>query len=399
MRSKLFYGFSYIDVINKKVIENYYIKVCNGIIVEMDSAQQLSEAEKNTGVNMGSQLLCPGLFNIHTHVLSTPIAAPASLNTEEPAKFALRGYKHLLQYLESGVTFVRDLNGRKQAEIELRNAIREGILIGPHYQVCRQCLVMTGGHGSNTGFECDGEAECAKAARTQIKYGADFIKIMATGGIMSEASEKNSELSEAEMRAAIQVAHLAGKKTATHAHGSQGILNAVKAGIDSVEHGTYLTDEIIELMKEKGTALVPTLTVSANLLSADRLDGVASFQIEKSKRAHEAHIRSFCKAWEAGILIGLGTDAGTPLNPHTDTWKEFNEMVKLGCDPLDVMRVGTIQSAKIVGMDKELGSLEVGKRADFIVLKENPAVNINTLKNPVATYLGGQRFIAPALEW
>ena len=373
------------------------MKIEDGWIKEIATLDEETDIDLKQATDMEGKFISPGLFNIHTHALSTPIAAPASLNYEEAAKISLRGYAHLLEHLSSGVVFVRDLNGRKQAEIELRNAIEEGILIGPHYQVCRQCLVMTGGHGSNTGFECDGELECAKAARLQIKHGADFIKIMATGGIMSEGSEKNSELTEAEMRAAIEVAHAAGKKTATHAHGSQGIMNAVRAGIDSVEHGTYLTDEIIELMIEKGTALVPTLTVSTNLLNASNKSGVAQFQIEKSIKAQSAHIESFKKAWEAGILIGLGTDAGTPLNSHRDTWREFAEMVNLGCDPFEVMRVGTINSAKIVGVDHELGSLEAEKRADFVVLDEDPTKNIKTLKNPVATYLGGKQFIPPAL--
>lgn len=398
MSEYIYYNFSYLDVINKKIISNCYFKIQDGIFTEIGDLRALSVEEKQRGVDLDNSYVTPGLFNIHTHALSTPIANPASLNYENQGKFALRGYRHLLQYLETGVVFVRDLNGRKQAEIELRDAINEGILIGPHYQVCRQCLTMTGGHGSNTGYECDGVDECRKGARVQLKHGADFIKVMATGGINSPGSERSSQLSEEEIRAIVDVAHTAEKKTAVHAHGTQGIKNAVKAGIDSVEHGTYLDDEALELMKSQGTALVPTLSVSSALMN-DRADlsGVLSFQIEKSRKASSAHINSFKKAWEAGILIGLGTDGGTPLNPHTDTWKEFKAMVDLGCDEFDVMAVGTINSAKIVGVDRTLGSIEEGKIADFVTFTNNPIEDISELSRPVATYLGGSRFVKPEL--
>ncbi|MDD7401698.1 MAG: amidohydrolase family protein [Eubacteriales bacterium] len=398
MREYVYYNFSYLDVINKKIVKNCYFRITDGVFSEIDDLTNLSEEEKKLGINLNNAYVTPGLFNIHTHVLSTPLANPASLNYENQGKFALRGYRHLMQYLETGVVFVRDLNGRKQAEIELRDAINEGILIGPHYQVCRQCLTMTGGHGSNTGYECDGIDECRKGARVQLKYGADFLKVMATGGINSPGSERSSQLSEEEIRAIVEIAHTAGKKTAVHAHGTQGIKNAVKAGIDSVEHGTYLDDEALELMKMRGTALVPTLSVSSALTDKNAdLSGVLPFQIEKSRKAHEAHIKSFKAAWNAGILIGLGTDGGTPLNPHTDTWREFKAMTDLGCNAFDVLAVGTINSAKIVGVDDNLGSIEKGKFADFVTFEKNPIDDITELSRPTATYLGGRRFIKAEL--
>lgn len=398
MKEQIFYNVTYLDVIKEQIVPDACFFISDGKFRKIGKNDELSREQKEKAINLEGFFVSPGLFNIHVHALSTPIADPASLNFEAPAKIGLRGYAHLLELLGSGVTFVRDMNGRKQAEVELRDAIKEGILIGPHYQVCRQCLTMTGGHGSNTGFECDGEQECAKAARIQIKYGADFIKIIGTGGINSPGSEKNSELSEGEMRAAIDVAHKAGLKTAVHAHGSEGILNAVRAGIDSVEHGTYLNEDIVDLMLQKGTALVPTLSVSNVLLSGKvDISKVAKEKIEKSKRARDSHIRSFLMAWEAGVLIGLGNDAGTPLNPHTDTWREFKEMVDLGCDPFKVMKVGTIQSAMIAGVDDKLGSIEEGKEADFVLFKNNPLEDMTRMKDPHATYLGGKKFVKPDL--
>lgn len=369
-------------------------------IVEIGSGDKLTEEQKHKGINLQGKTVMPGMFNIHAHALSTPIANPASLNWEEPAKFAIRGLIHLQQHLKSGVTFVRDMNGRKQVETGLRDAIREKIALGPDYYVAGQCLTMTGGHGSNTGRECDGPIDCKKAAREQLKRGVDFIKIMATGGVMSPGmNEDETQLDEDEMAAAIAEAHKVGKKTAVHAHGASGIKNAVRAGIDSVEHGSYLDDECIELMLERNTALVPTLSVDYYLFKYGSERGVPSYAMEKAKRAHEAQIEGFLKAWDAGILIGVGTDAGTPFNPHYGTYMEFVSMVELGIRPIDALVAGTINSAKIVGVDEWCGSLTVGKKANFIVLEENPMDNIWALKNVDQVYKDGQLVLIPDIEY
>lgn len=390
MAGKLIYGFNLIDVINKKYLKDIFFFIDGNKFGKIGESSYLSSIEKESGINLQGKTIIPGMFNCHVHALSTPIANPASLNCENAAKFALRGLAHLQQHLRSGVTFVRDMNGRKLAEIDLREAINEGIVIGPHYHIARQCLTMTGGHGSNTGRECDGVDECRKAAREQIKGGADFIKIMATGGVLSPGmSADSSQLDEDEMRAAIHEAHKAGKKTATHAHGATGIKNAVRAGIDSVEHGSYLDDEGIELMIKNGTALVPTLSVDHILLTKGAEKGVAAFALEKAKRAHESHVRGFLKAWDAGILIGTGTDAGTPFNLHTTSYMELVLMVELGLNPIDVIAAATINSARILGVDLWAGSITEGKNADFIVLSNNPIENIHCLEHIEQVYLNG----------
>lgn len=397
---KLYYNFGLVDVIGRQYIPNSYLETENGKFSRVGLMSELTEAEKFGAVDLGGKTVMPGMFNVHVHALSTPIHAPASLNHEDPAKFALRGLSHLQQHLKSGVTFVRDMNGRKQAEMGLRDAIREGIVLGPHYIVCRQCLCMTGGHGSNTGRECDGPVDCKKAAREQIKHGADFVKIMATGGVMSPGmNEDATQLDQDEMAAAIYEAHKAGKKTATHAHGATGIKNAVRAGIDSVEHGSYLDDEGIELMLERGTALVPTLSVDYFVFKYGKERGVAQYALDKAARAHEASVESFYKAFKAGVLIGVGTDAGTPFNPHFATYMEFVSMVEVGLSPMDALVAGTINSAKIADVDSWTGSISCGKSADFIVLEKNPIEDIWALKNVEQVYLGGTLVILPNVEY
>ncbi len=384
-----FYNFNLIDVIKKQFVPSCYMTVENGLIKEIGS--MTAESVMQSGIDLKGSVVMPGMFNLHIHALSTPIANPASLNSEDPSKIAMRGFRHLQQHLKSGVTFVRDMNGRRQVEVGLRDAIRDGIVIGPEYYVAGQCLTMTGGHGSNTGRECDGPVDCMKAAREQLKRGVDFVKLMATGGVMSPGmNEDESQLEEDEMAAAIREAHKAGKKTAVHAHGATGIKNAVRAGIDSVEHGSYIDDECIEMMLRRNTAYVPTLAVDYFLFKDGNERNVAKYAVEKAKRAHEHHVKGFLKAWNAGVLIGTGTDAGTPYNPHYGTYMELVLMAELGLDPMDVIAAGTINSAKIAGVDEWCGSLSIGKKANFIVLENNPLKNIHFLKDVKEVYLNGR---------
>lgn len=393
----IFHNFTMIDVIKKQIVSDCYMEVKYGLIKEIGEMSSLTEKDESM-VDLNGSVVMPGMFNLHIHALSTPIANPASLNSEDPSKIGLRGLRHLQQHLKSGVTFVRDMNGRRLAEVGLRDAIRDGIVIGPEYYVAGQCLTMTGGHGSNTGRECDGPVDCMKAAREQLKRGVDFVKLMATGGIMSAGmNADDSQLSEEEMAAAIKEAHKAGKKTAVHAHGATGIKNSIRAGIDSIEHGSYLDDECIELMLKNNTGYVPTLAVDYFLFKDGNDRGVAKYAVEKAKKAHEHHIKGFLKAWNAGVLIGVGTDAGTPFNPHDGTYMEMVLMTELGLDPMDVIVAGTINSAKIAGVEDWCGSLSVGKKAHFIVLNNNPLKDMNHLKDVKEVYLGGKLVKFPEL--
>ncbi len=392
-----FINFGLVDVINKQYVENCYLMVDEGKIAKVGPMAELHEEQKRGAVDLSGKTVMPGMFNCHIHALSTPIAAPESLNHETSGMFALRGLAHLQQHLKSGVTFVRDMNGRKLGEVDLKKAINLGIVLAPDYYIARQCLCMTGGHGCYTGRECDGPVDCMKAAREQIKGGADFVKIMATGGVMSEGMRADSsQLSLEEMAAAINEAHKAGLKTATHAHGTNGIKNALKAGIDSVEHGSYLDDECIELMLKNGTALVPTVATDYFLFQYGMERGVAQYKLDKAKAAQESLYNGLTKAWKAGVLVGTGTDAGTPFNFHWGSYMEFVLFVEdLGFDPMDTIVAGTINSAKIVGVDSWNGSITEGKQADFIVLNENPVKNIRALGEVQQVYKKGQLVVLP----
>ena len=394
-----FIHFSLVDVIGKRYVEDCYMTVDGGLIQAVGPAAQLSAEQKRDAVDLTGKTIMPGMFNCHIHALSTPIAAPESLNWETSGMFALRGLRHLQQHLQSGVTFVRDMNGRKLAEVDLKNALKAGLFAGPNYYIARQCLCMTGGHGCNTGRECDGPVDCMRAAREQIKGGADFVKIMATGGVNSDTRPEFSQLNLEEMTAAITEAHRAGKKTATHAHGKAGIKTAVLAGIDSVEHGSYIDDECIELMLQRGTALCPTLSTHYFTMKFGTEAGIAPWKVEKGMRAAEAQHIGLEKAWKAGVPVTIGTDAGTPYNPHWGTYMEFVLFVEdMGFDPMDTLAAGTIRSAQVCGVDDWTGSITPGKHADFIVLKENPVQNIRTLGEVEQVYKDGVLVSLPKID-
>ena len=394
-----FIHFGLVDVVGKRYVEDCYMTVDGGLIQKVGPAAELSEEQRRDAVNLTGKTVMPGMFNCHIHALSTPIAAPESLNWETSGMFALRGLRHLQQHLQSGVTFVRDMNGRKLAEVDLKNALQQGLFAGPNYYIARQCLCMTGGHGSNTGRECDGPVDCMKAAREQIKGGADFVKIMATGGVNSDTRPEFSQLNLEEMTAAITEAHRAGKKTATHAHGKAGIKTAVLAGIDSVEHGSYIDDECIDLMLERGTALCPTLSTHYFTMKFGTEAGIAPWKVEKGMRAAEAQHIGLEKAWKAGVPVTIGTDAGTPYNPHWGTYMEFVLFVEdMGFDPMDTLAAGTIRSAQVCGVDDWTGSITPGKHADFIVLKENPVQNIRTLGEVEQVYKDGVLVSLPKID-
>lgn len=383
--------FDRIDVNIRKILKNCYLTVADDKIEKIGRMEELDKSGEADIIDLTGKTIMPGMFNCHIHSLSTPIGYPARLNHENPGKFAIRGMLHLQQHLKSGVTFVRDMNGRKLVEMDLKECLREGLFLGPELYVCRQCLCMTGGHGWSLGRECDGVDDARKAAREQIKAGADFIKIMSTGGIMADGEQPGEEqLTEDEIRAAVEVAHRAGRRTATHAQGTQGIKNALRAGIDSIEHGIMLDDEAVEMMLKNGTSYVPTLAASYFIIKNGVEGGIPVFAVEKAKRYREIHIRSFIKAWKAGVKIGTGTDAGTPYNLHSDSYVELCLMVEAGMTPMDAIVASTKVSSEIMGVDSWVGTLEKGKKANFLVLDENPLDNICSLKKVGQVYKNGE---------
>lgn len=391
MSKVLYKGFTLIDGNGASPQVDAYMVVEDKKIVELGQAYK-GDFDGQV-VELGGKTLMPGLINSHVHITMEPVGDPAFLMANDsPAKTTLRAVANLKKHLEAGTTFFRDLGGPHGVDLDLRDAVNEGIIEGPGFLAAGKVVTMTGGHGWFMGREADGVDETRKAAREQLKAGSDVIKIMATGGVMTKGVEPGSpQLSMEEMKSAVEEAHKAGKKTSTHAQGTEGIKNAILAGIDSVEHGIFLDEETINLMIERGVYLVPTLVAPYFIVENGVEAGIPQFAVDKSEYVMKYHVESFANAYKAGVKIAMGTDSGTPYNPHGSAPSEIKLMVQHGMGVMEALVASTRSSAELLGVDKDYGTLEVGKYADFLVLDENPLENLDTLFELNSVYKHGRK--------
>ena len=350
------------------------------VCIENDRIKGIEDFHEVDGTLYTVDTLIPGLLNCHVHVMD-----PVGFGTNK--KFTLMekafyAQKNCEDYLKSGITTVRNLGTEQNFDLEIKEAIQEGLIQGPHMICSGRVICMTGGHGCTNGIEADGVDECRKAARTQLKNGVDVIKIMATGGVMTKGVEPGSaQLTQEEMTAIIEEAHKAGRKTATHAQGTQGIKNALYAGIDSIEHGIFLDQECIDYMKEHGVYLVPTLVAPQCIVDNGIEAGIAEYMVRKAKYVKDAHVESFKQAYKQGVKIAFGTDAGTPFNYHSNCLWELELMEKYGVDRMDILKICTHNSADLIGVLDEYGTIETGKKADLVCLNSNPLESISNVRN------------------
>lgn len=349
------------------------------IIIEDDKIIQIEEYHEINEDVIHANVVTPGFFNCHVHILyPVGFKFDTQFSLMEKAFYA---QKHCKEYLESGVTFIRVVGTEENYDLQIKEAIENHVIEGPHMYCASKVICMTGGHGWQEGIEADGKDACLKAVRTQLRSGVDLIKIMATGGVMTKGVEPgNAQFTVDEMKVMIEEAHKAGRKTATHAQGLQGIKNALYAGIDSIEHGCFLDDECLERMKEQNTFLVPTLCAPQCIIDKGVENGVAQYMVDKTLKVKDAHVESVKKAYEKGIPIALGTDAGTPFNYHNNTAYEMELLARLDISNMDILKMATINSARCVGVEKDYGSIEVGKQADLVCLNENPLENISNVR-------------------
>ena len=349
------------------------------IIIEDDKIIQIEEYHEINEDVIHANVVTPGFFNCHVHILyPVGFKFDTQFSLMEKAFYA---QKHCKEYLESGVTFIRVVGTEENYDLQIKEAIENHVIEGPHMYCAGKVICMTGGHGWQEGIEADGKDACLKAVRTQLRSGVDLIKIMATGGVMTKGVEPgNAQFTVDEMKAMIEEAHKAGRKTATHAQGLQGIKNALYAGIDSIEHGCFLDDECLERMKEQNTFLVPTLCAPQCIIDKGVENGVAQYMVDKTLKVKDAHVESVKKAYEKGIPIALGTDAGTPFNYHNNTAYEMELLARLNIPNMDILKMATINSARCVGVEKDYGSIEVGKQADLVCLNENLLENISNVR-------------------
>jgi len=351
------------------------------------------------------KLLMPGMVDCHVHITGSSDPDQLRALKELVPHGAIRATINARDTLEAGFTAVRDAGGGNLVDVALKQAITEGLVPGPRLQVACRGLSITGGHGDSRNgwppeiefkgrYVVDSPDEARRAAREQLRDGADHIKLHATGGVMSEGDVPTARgLTVEEMRAAIEEARNVGKKAMAHAQGSVGIRNAILAGISSIEHGFYLTDEIIELMLKNDVFLVPTLCAVHHIVEKGTEAGIPEYGVRKAREAQEAHLSSFFKAYKAGVKIAMGTDAATPFNHHGRNALELELMVNAGMKPMDALLSTTARAAELMGWEDRMGQVKPGMWADLILVDGNPFLDIKVLqdKNNIKLVVKGGR--------
>lgn len=365
-----------IDGTGSQAREQVTITVNNGRIVRVTQGADASsdpQAETRQTLDLGGRTLMPGLINSHVHIMMDAGPEPFSAMQQSGlAATVLKGAKMGERMIRAGITSARDLGGFEYGELALRDAFASGQFTGPRLLCAGKVITMTGGHGWPIGSESDGPDEVRKAARQNLKRGVDCIKIMATGGVLTPGVEPGAQqLSEEEIRAAVEEAHKVGKRTATHAQGTEGIKAALRAGIDTVEHGIFLDEEAIEMMLARSVVFVPTLAAPHQIVEAGEARGIPAYAVEKSRRVIDAHNKSFQWAASSGVTIAVGNDGGTPFNPSDDVVTEMRLMVQYGMSQMGAIMAATLGSAKALGLSEETGTIQVGKWADCLVLDED----------------------------
>jgi len=352
-------------------------------------------------IDLGTATLLPGMMDMHTHITGNPEDLGYSSIAISIAREALNGVKNARLTLEAGFTSIRNVGASAYTDVALRDVIDRGDIPGPRIAASGPALGITGGHCDDTmhapQFKIEGEgvadgaAAVAKKVREVIKYGADLIKICATGGVLSFRDDPNaSQYSLEEMKIIVSEAHRLGRKVAAHAHGGDGIKLAVEAGVDSIEHGSYIDDAGIKLMKARGTYLVPTVYLGDWLLeNAERIKLPAPL-VAKAKVVVPVARKNLAEAFRQGVPVAFGTDAA--VYPHGLNGREFAVYVKLGMTPLAALQSATINAAKLMGWEDRVGAVEKGKFADLIAVAGDPLKDITEMERVQFVMKGGQVF-------
>jgi imidazolonepropionase-like amidohydrolase len=388
-----------LDVKSGRTLTDQAIVIEGDKIVSVAPASQAKAAPDATTVELPNATVLPGLIDAHTHLTFDLSSTGYTGLGISPPREALIGAKNARVTLEAGFTTVRNVGARGYSDVALRDAINAGDVPGPRMVVSGPALGITGGHCDNNllPYEyhaqgdgvADGIENVQHKVREVIKYGADVIKICATGGVMSKGDDPNaSQFTLEEMKAIVAEAHRLGRKVAAHAHGAEGVRWASEAGVDSVEHGHLMDDAAVATLKKNGTYLVPTLyLIDWHKENAAR-SNVPEFSRRKMQMVSDAAQGNVKKAIAAGVKIGLGTDAA--VYPHGLNAHELAVYVRLGLTPLQAIQTATINDADLLGWTDRIGTLEPGKFADIIAVDGDPLKDVATLERVKFVMKGGE---------
>ena len=378
-----------IDVANGKVVKQAAVIVTDNIITASGRLKDLTVPNEATRIDLGNATLMPGLMDMHVHLTSDATRHGYKRLEVSLPRAAITGVKHAKATLDAGFTTVRNVGAPGFADVALRDAINAGDVVGPRMFVAGPSLGVTGGHCDSNllPYEydnysegvADGPWEVRKKVRRNIKYGATVIKFCATGGVLSKGTKVGAQqYTFEEMKALIDEAHLRGLTVATHAHGTNGIKAAIKAGVDSVEHVSLLDDEAIELAKKNGTYFSMDIYVTEYILGEGEKAGILEESLNKERIVGKTQRENFEKAVKAGVNMVFGSDAG--VYPHGDNPKQFARMVKFGMTPIQAIQAATINPARLLKQEATLGSLDKGKLADIVAVPGNPLDDMSLME-------------------
>ncbi|MDA8739342.1 amidohydrolase family protein [Luminiphilus sp.] len=401
-QSLIIKGANLLDVMTGELVKDHVVLVTDGRIARISPTRSADLPAGVDVVDLQGHTLLPGLIDMHVHLTSGGgYHGYESLRLTDERR-AILGVVHAETTLMAGFTTVRNVGAGSFGDVALRDAINDGDIPGPRMLVSGPPIGITGGHCSDNnllpaeyGMTGEGVADGPWAARTavrrNIKYGADLIKTCSTGGVMSKGTKVGApQYTVEELTALVDEAHSRGLKVASHAHGAEGIINALIAGADTIEHASFIDDEGIALSIERGAALSMDIYVTEYILGEGASAGILEESLEKERKTGATQRSNFTKAVNAGATIVFGSDAG--VYPHGQNAKQFSRMTRFGMTPLQAIQSATITAAEVLGLEYDVGKITAGYAADFVAVKGNPIENIELLEEPAAVIKGGVRY-------
>jgi imidazolonepropionase-like amidohydrolase len=385
-----------LDTNNGEISKAVTIRIKGNKILEVTKGYATPKKNDEI-VNLKQSYVLPGFMDMHVHLAQEYVPKAERRSKIEPEYRALFAANAASKTLMAGFTSVRNLGDGGMETISLRDAIKEGLVIGPRIFTSGKTIATTGGHGDPTNGMpkdnysppspeegvVDSPEDAKKAVRQRYKDGADGIKITATGGVLSVAkSGENPQFTDEELNSIVATANDYGLWTAAHAHGKEGMKRAVIAGINSIEHGTYMDQEVMDLMKSKGTYYVPTIMAGDWVAEKAKIPNFFPALVKPKAEKIGPQIQStFAKAYKAGVKIAFGTDSG--VSAHGDNWQEFILMTNAGMTNQDALKSATIETAKLLRVEDKLGQIKPGMLADIIAVQQNPVEDISTVENVI----------------
>ncbi len=370
------------------VIENGFIEFDEEGIIDVSEKPLHSSLE----IDGSGKTVIPGLINCHVHLAMMDVLNGfAVIAADNETMTAVKAAAQCLDYLKFGITTIRNMGTKFDSDIYLRDLIDAGLAKGPRIIPSGQIISITGGHGHGIALESDTADEALTSARKQIKKGAQVLKLMATGGVLTKGSEVGAQqLSYEQMKVVVEEASRTGRITGAHCIGYEGTRAAISAGVDSVEHGYLLDEDLLEMMVEKGTYFCPTVLASRAIALSEDESPIAKGLRKKIAPIADGHLVALEKAVKSGVKIAAGTDTGTPWNPVGGLRKELKYYIEAGMTNMEAIMSATKTASELLKIDNLVGTLEKGKLADLVIIDGNPLDDIENLVNVERTYISGK---------